>query len=395
MKILKIDNPRQLAPYADAWDKLLAANTGSSTIFLTQEWILNWWKFFSNGKKLSILMLFDGPRLAGMAPLVIIEKSSIISPFSIIRFIGTGVADHLDFCIDSELHYEGMSRIFEFIMNDLSWDALDLHDIPDDSRNVPVIKELLERHGLTHSIQESIVCPFLSINGHAWDSFYAARRSKSTRQDLRRRHRRLSEMGSVAFCRHEEPEDVERIFPQLFSVYDKRWENKNLSISFTGRLESLFYRGVAADLARLGKLHLLTMELDGRVIAFTLSVFQGSQFTWLITAYNPEFDKYFPGELILAQLLEEIIRSGRFNEFDFTRGDEPYKFKWTDDKRLNLRILAGNRGLSGKIPFYSLLSYSALRRRAKRSSMLRRIKLDLLGRITPPGNSQNKQFRAE
>lgn len=391
MRILQFDNPGHLPSYADAWDELLAADIGSSTVFLTREWILNWWKIFGDGKKLSILMIFDGSRLVGIAPLAIIEKNSIASPFRIVRFLGSGVADHLDFCIHPEYQEKAMSRIFEFILNDLSWDALDLVDIPDDSRNLPIIRQMMDRHGVAYAIRPSIVCPFLSINGYTWDSFYAARRSKSTRQDLRRRKRRLDEKGSLTFRRYEKSEAVEHIFPQLFSVYNKRWENKNLSISFTGKLEGSFYRDVAADLARIGKLHLLTMELDGKVIAFTLSAFHGSQFTWLITAYDPEFDRFFPGELILTQLLEEVIRSGRFNEFDFTRGDEPYKFKWTDDKRFNLRILAGSRGLSGKIPFYSLLFFSTLRLRAKQSGMLRRIKLDLFGRLRSRGDCQCKK----
>lgn len=392
MHIIQIDDPRQLPLHADEWEKLLARNVASSTIFLTQAWMLNWWKYFGHGKRLAVLLLFDRQTLAGIAPLAVVEKTGGISPFRIVRFVGTGVADHLDFCIDPAAQHEGMARMFRYIMDELSWDAIDLVDIPEDSNNVGTIREMLEEHRVAHSIQHSIVCPYLHINGLAWDAFHASRRSKSTRQDLRRRHRRLCEMGTVAFRRYDNPEDVERVFPQLFSVYNKRWANKNLSISFTGRQESMFYRGVAADLATHGKLHLLTLELNGQVIAFTLSAFEGRQFTWLITAYDPEFDKFFPGEQILTQLLEEVFRSGRFQEFDFTRGDEPYKFKWTDRQRLNLRILASNRGPLSKIPFYSLLFYSDLRNRAKQSKTLRKIKLDILGRFTTHGNAHSRRI---
>ncbi|MCE5336687.1 MAG: GNAT family N-acetyltransferase [Desulfobacteraceae bacterium] len=393
MNILQLDDPRQLALYSEDWKKLLASNVRSSSIFLTQEWVLNWWKYFGNGKRLCILLLLDGNRLAGIAPLAVAEKNAAKSPFRIVRFIGTGVADHLDFCVDSDLRREGMTRILRYVMDELSWDALDLVDIPGDSENLGIIREVLDESRVAHAIQESIVCPYLHINGETWDVFHASRRSKSTRQDLRRRYRRLSETGSVSFRRYDRAEDVETIFPQLFSVYNKRWDQKNLSISFTGRQESLFYRNVAAELARAGQLHLLTMELDGRVIAFTLSAFEGNQFTWLITAYDPAFDKYFPGEQILTQLLEDVFKSGRFVEFDFTRGDEPYKFKWTDRQRLNMRVLASNKGALSRIPFYSLLFYSGLRNRAKKSGMLRKFKLELLGKFTSRGRANAGQIQ--
>ena len=127
---------------------------------------------------------------------------------------------------------------------------------------------------------------------------------------------------------------------------------------------------------------MLTLELDQKVIAFTLSAIMGTRFTWLITAFDPAFTKFFAGELVLTHLLEDVLNRAAFNEFDFTRGDEPYKFKWTDRQRWNLRILVQNKGILKKVPFCAIRSYAAVRKEAKKSALLRNVKLNLAGRIS-------------
>ena len=62
-----------------------------------------------------------------------------------------------------------------------------------------------------------------------------------------------------------------KIFPQLVEVYRKRWQGKNLTLSFAGEKEQEFYRRAALQLASRELLQILTLELDASVIAFTLS----------------------------------------------------------------------------------------------------------------------------
>jgi CelD/BcsL family acetyltransferase involved in cellulose biosynthesis len=48
------------------------------------------------------------------------------------------------------------------------------------------------------------------------------------------------------------------------------------------------------------------------------------------------------GDLLLSQCMEEGIRRG-CREFDFLRGAEPYKYRWTDTERRLLTVLIYNR----------------------------------------------------
>ncbi len=382
MEILQIDTLDKFAPHQDAWMNILSHDHKSSTVFLTPSWVFNWWDCFGQDQRLCILLSFKGDRMVGIAPLAVFTYHFCGIPFRIAKFIGSGHADHLDFCVEEEFRRDVLENFFDYMVREVNWDVMDLMDIPEDSPNLPVLKDLFLKHHINSHIQNSIVCPYLPLNGDNWATFYAGKRSKSSRKDLKRRMRRLEDLGEVAICRYEDPESTNRIFPQLIRVYEKRWKDKNLSISFAGEKERTFYKNVSADFAVNGRLHLLTLELNQSVIAFSLSAIMGSQFTWLITAFDPAFTKFFAGELVLTHLLEDVFEKGQFNEFDFTRGAEPYKFKWTDKKRWNLRILVQNTGFMRKIPFSAIRSYVAIRGEAKKSAMLRKIKLNLLGQIS-------------
>ena len=385
MTIIQVKEPERLQPYLDSWRELLDTVSQSSTVFMTPSWVLSWWKCFGEGKQLSMLLLMSEDRLLGIAPLTIAEQRTFGYRSRLLRFLGTGVSDHLDFCFRPEYQRDGLRHVLDYVMTALDWDVMDLVDIPEDSATIPVLEEALTRHGLLSVTHPSILCPYLPINGETWQKFYASKRSKSTRQDLTRRFRRLGELGKAEFRRYEDPVSIQQVFPQLLAVYRKRWDQKYLSVSFAGRKESAFYVEMALEMCRDDQLHLLTLELDGRVIAFDLSARKNDRFTWLITAYDPEFDKYFPGELILTRLLEEVFDSGRFREFDFTRGDEPYKFKWTQQARYNLLIIAANRGLLPKVDYLARYCFVVARGYAKQSALLRRVKLDLLGKVKALG----------
>ncbi len=382
MQIQLISNPDDLKPYRPQWKTLLEHSTGSSPLFLSPEWIENWWKHFSDGRQMQTILFLNGNRLAGIVPLFTTTTHVLGFPFKILRFLGSRHADHLDFCFDPELRYECTQRLFRFAGEHLQWDVMDLMDVPEDSRNLPILRTVLTEQDYPFQVEPSILCPFLPVNGDDWPVYYANTRSKSTRKDLTRRLRRLAEGSEAVFRQYDDPETVREVFPCLVEVYEKRWTGKNLSLSFAGTKERQFYQDVSADLCRDGRLHLLTLEAQGQIVAFTLSAMHGTQFTWLITAYNPEYERYFPGEQILARLLESVFDMKRFHEFDFTRGEEPYKYKWTSSHRWNVRVLVRNRKTFSQIPFSGIRMAANIRREAKKIKVIRKIKLNLIGNIS-------------
>lgn len=382
MHIELISDAGDLKPYYPDWKTLLEHSGGSSPLFLSPEWIGNWWRHFGDGKQMQTILFLNDSRLVGIVPLFTSISHVLGLPFRILRFIGSRHADHLDFCFEPDLRYECTQRLFLFIKEHLHWDVMDLMDVPEDSKNLPILRSVLAEQDYTFQVEPSILCPFLEVNGDDWAVYYANTRSKSTRKDLSRRLRRLAEGGEAIFRQYDNPEAVRDVFPSLIEVYQKRWHGKNISLSFAGVKERDFYQDMSIDLCREGQLHLLTLETHDAVVAFSLSAMHGTQFTWLITAYNPEYERFFPGEQILARLLESVFNTKRFHEFDFTRGEEPYKYKWTSNHRWNVRILVRNRNALSQIPFKSIRMVANIRREAKKIELIRNIKLNVIGNLS-------------
>jgi CelD/BcsL family acetyltransferase involved in cellulose biosynthesis len=56
-----------------------------------------------------------------------------------------------------------------------------------------------------------------------------------------------------------------------------------------------------------------------------------------LSGFNPDFSEYRLGSLRLMYLIKHCIMNG-LTEYDFMRGDEPYKEQWATSTRNNLEF---------------------------------------------------------
>jgi len=61
------------------------------------------------------------------------------------------------------------------------------------------------------------------------------------------------------------------------------------------------------------------------------------RFYWFLPAYDVSLSQRAPGRLLLAHLLQSVARQGN-TEFDFLRGNEPYKLNLTTTNRPTSRL---------------------------------------------------------
>jgi CelD/BcsL family acetyltransferase involved in cellulose biosynthesis len=113
-------------------------------------------------------------------------------------------------------------------------------------------------------------------------------------------------------------------------------------------------------------LSLTALELDGKKIAFDLSLIMRNTFFAYYNVFDENLQNLSPGKVIMAHLIERSFSMG-LNKIDFSEGDEDYKREWTKTSRQYMEAYLLNR----KSPIYLiLLSYLLLRREAKRSPRL-------------------------
>lgn len=184
-----------------------------------------------------------------------------------------------------------------------------------DRRN-PLVTSRTKRAGYsTHS---------LKLDG-TWEAFCAERLSSSYKSGSRRRLRGLHKRGEPRVV-------IAGSVQQALSILSTTFTQKARRYRETGRPDPLainayreFYQRMTARHHTSGLVHVTALILDEEVLATHWGCVHERRFLWLMPSYDPAWGKASPGRLLLDYLVEWSFRQG-FREFDFTIGDEPYKF---------------------------------------------------------------------
>jgi CelD/BcsL family acetyltransferase involved in cellulose biosynthesis len=70
------------------------------------------------------------------------------------------------------------------------------------------------------------------------------------------------------------------------------------------------------------------LKLNGRAIAAQLNSVDGARLEGFIAAYDPEYSKYGPGQLLHERCLSWAFEHGL--DYDFRIGSEPAKYFWSN-----------------------------------------------------------------
>ena len=108
-----------------------------------------------------------------------------------------------------------------------------------------------------------------------------------------------------------------------------RWQGRRDVSGFITPTGRRFYRAALLRLADLDVPRLVTIRLDGRAIAFALSLQLSSRGYGLTTAFDPEFARVSPGWEAILHRLETAAGEG-VTRFEFLGAAMPHKQRLTD-----------------------------------------------------------------
>jgi CelD/BcsL family acetyltransferase involved in cellulose biosynthesis len=122
-------------------------------------------------------------------------------------------------------------------------------------------------------------------------------------------------------------------------------QRRRRSLAEAGRFASprftAFHRAVAGPLLAAGRLRLHWLERAGRPIAAEYHLAGGAVIYAYQAGVDPDALEHEPGSLITLAVLRRAMDEG-YREFDFLRGDEPYKAHWRAEPcaGVELRLVA-------------------------------------------------------
>jgi CelD/BcsL family acetyltransferase involved in cellulose biosynthesis len=326
-----------LLDLAPEW-RAFADRHPAATPFHRPDWLITWWKHFGNGE-LRVFVFRDGCEVCGVIPCFLHEWQGRRQ----LTLLGSGISDYLEPLLKRDHVPEILALLSDHLRNNSDWDVCDWQDLSSPS----VLAPLGQMHGDSR-------CSEIPITGK-WDNFYLAR-PRGLRRNLRRYTAKARIIDDVQFFVKAdfEPELVS----DLIRLHAARWNREGEAGMIAANRSAGFLHEIASKFASRGMLRFFGLKFQGRVVALILSVpYKNVLFAYL-SAFDPEYEQYGFGKLLLQESLKHAFQE-RYASWNFLRGEEQYKFDWgaraIAKSRLKLRKqdLAASHTASGDKGLYS------------------------------------------
>lgn len=340
------------------WEELVR-RTHCDNIFLSFEWLSEWWTHFGQGHDLFVATVRDDwGRLVALAPLYISRQAG---PFRIRRlgFLGDRLvgSDQLDFLVDRACMPAALECLRDFLsVCRWEWDYIELSDSCADSVALTAFQENMEAASMTARTVSSSLCPYLRLP-QTTEEYWANLRPK-LRKNLKYYARMLEREGQVEVVSVEHALEIEDAFDDLLHLHQLRFAQQDRRSAFLNPKVAKFHHATFKALCGTGRARIYFLNVQRKRIAALYGFSTGRKFSYYQSGADPAYSRFSVGILLISSVIQAAIQAGH-TEFDFLRGNEPYKQLWANDTRqLYNTSLFDERGRSRIVQTGQLIQHS-------------------------------------
>jgi CelD/BcsL family acetyltransferase involved in cellulose biosynthesis len=306
------------------WDELVASS-GANTVFSRAGWLSAWSETLGGSEKIIITKVRRNSKLVGAAAFR--ERDGII------EFAGKGSSDYSDFILSNDLQGDCAVSVIERMLlaareASKNFRHFFLGRIPGSSNTLHYLPRPYTKMYAT--ICRGVVAPAMDMS---------AAEEKLRKKSLRRHEKGLERKGKLVDVTYNRADSILPLLEPFFEQHIQRWSNTNSQSLFLNEKNREFYRKVTKYLDRSGCLRFTVLSLNDCMIAAHFGFLQAGRFIWYKPTFDPQLAKFSPGEVLLKRLIEQAQSEGA-SEFDFTIGDEAFKYRFATKCRnvVNLHI---------------------------------------------------------
>jgi CelD/BcsL family acetyltransferase involved in cellulose biosynthesis len=300
------------------WDGLAACGPVDLP-FVAHGWISAWLDAFA-------------PRAS---PLVLVARGPHGEPLGMAPFLeerSNGIVRLVSPANDHSCRFEwvlgrdpgtAVATLWRHLRDEVRWDAIVLRDVPRDGPTSTVLEPLARADGYPTGRWASVSSPRIRLGGTPAEE----RTSAKFRANLRRRAKRLQELGAVAVRRCGNGGSADTALAEFLALEAEGWKGKGGTAIALGPDLVRFYAAVVRDAAARGTLAIRALTIDGRAVAVHLGIVHRGVFFLPKTAYDERLASVSPGQLLQREVLAECEARG-LAAFDFLGPDMPWKRDW-------------------------------------------------------------------
>ncbi|MDQ4123392.1 MAG: GNAT family N-acetyltransferase [Acidobacteriota bacterium] len=310
------------------WKQLFAATECSP--FLSWEWLSTWYKWFGGDRDLFVLKAYRENQLIGLMPLCLQEKRVLGLKLIRLSFMGEaqGGADYLDLIAKPEEKAEILSAILDFLKKENNFDLICLENLASDCETAKFLldfEQLETKPRLRRTAQTSAICPQIELTGD-WETILKQSKRAS---NFKRRLKQLEKMPGFEFRSVTSPSEAEEAFERFYRLHEKRWRKSGGSeLSGHPRLVS-FQRDLVLKLAQAALVRFDELWVEGECRASVYGLDDRRAFYYYNSGYDLEWSSRSVGLVLIGLSIKSAVERGN-SLYDFLRGDETYKFDWSN-----------------------------------------------------------------
>lgn len=335
MKITVIAE-NQFSLSKNIWNALLQ-NSSNNEFFLTWEWVYTWWQVYGQGKELFIIFINDEwDNVLGIAPLYIKQRS--------IYFIGVGenvAPEYLNLIIKRGFEEPVIKQLLGYLKQEsLRWTITYFNDITEKHMLTDLLITGIKKENLpAYRNYAGTPCVYLPLPKEI-NAFWEQLSSKF-RYNIKWGRKKIQEAPENKirlFLDEPLPADV---IENVFSLHNKRMEEKGGIGKFKSDSYKQFHTKLLERIPNYAAIGLL--ETNKHPIAMIYCYHYSNKIYFYQSGFDPDSNlkKYSLVQLLLSYMIEKAI-SLRCSEFDFLRGEEEYKNRWSNLLRKKERIVIFN-----------------------------------------------------
>jgi len=348
---------KEIEEILQEWDTFVESVGGD--IYLSYDWCRTWWDFYGSGRKLQIFIYRNDKTLVGIIP-VFYEKQWI-GPIwlKIAKIVGS---DFTIAMINPPVLGNFAKIIFRDIFDSLfkkaHCDAFWIGPTGEKYNGLQQLREAIHDYPKVLLLKDSIQSPYTTFTLPDTFDGYIQSLNKRQRGNLRRDLNLISKSMEMTQDVIQVTASADAEFKEFVQMHRKQWEAEGKLGHFNDWPKGVdFHARLVNEQAIKGRLRLIRLLMDGKVVSYQLCYAFGNRWYWRLPAriIGPDWDKYALGRIGLIKEIEMAIAEG-VQEIDAGSGHYDYKIKLGGQEHFLYSIL-----LTRKQPFCRLRAFLFLK----------------------------------
>jgi len=347
LSIKEVNDIEAFQSLKERWNMLLQ-QCPDNNVFLTWEWLFTWWRHYGQDKKLRIFLIKESDRVIAIAPFMEWKYRKGIFNIDVIENLCAIECDYSGIIL-TERRQESVALLLDCLKK-ITRDShvvVRMSHIPENSLFLAGLREQYPAFSSSLLLIEQPVssCPYIDLPAN-WEEYFHAL-SRNDRGNLRRSMRSLQKEHAVEVKKYAGGDDLREQLQVLFELHQKRWQERNVISKFARPEARDFYLDVSRVFHQNNWLDLTFLNAGGKPVSAFWGFNYNDTFWNMTQTFDPDYSKYGVGQLHIMKLIEDAIKNGQ-RKFDFLKGDEAYKSRWTSSATNNFQITMAKSGFWGR-----------------------------------------------